>query len=86
MIHSTAYLGLHGQGSLNLTGPGDVIEAQHLVLSLFYAISVILITTSIRAFPLKDQMVGLSLFPLTICYLKILKPAKLHYKICKVPG
>ncbi|KAK4415618.1 hypothetical protein Salat_2669200 [Sesamum alatum] len=40
MIHSTANLGLHGQGSLNLTGPGDIIEAQHLVLSLFYAISV----------------------------------------------
>ncbi|XP_042055568.1 uncharacterized protein LOC121800075 [Salvia splendens] len=40
MIHSTANLGLHGQGSLNLSGPGDVIEAQHLVLSLFYAISV----------------------------------------------
>ncbi|XP_051132101.1 uncharacterized protein LOC127252110 [Andrographis paniculata] len=40
MIHSTANLGLHGQGSLNLTGPGDVIEAQRLVLSLFYAISV----------------------------------------------
>lgn len=40
MIHSTANLGIHGQGSLNLSGPGDVIEAQHLVLSLFYAISV----------------------------------------------
>ncbi|KAL8040499.1 hypothetical protein ABFX02_10G102100 [Erythranthe guttata] len=40
MIHSTANLGLHGQGSLNLSGPGDIIEAQHLVLSLFYAISV----------------------------------------------
>ncbi|KAL3829950.1 hypothetical protein ACJIZ3_018752 [Penstemon smallii] len=40
MIHSTANLGFHGQGSLNLSGPGDVIEAQHLVLSLFYAISV----------------------------------------------
>lgn len=46
MIHSTANLGLHGQGSLNLSGPGDVIEAQHLVLSLFYAISVILSRTS----------------------------------------
>ncbi|KAL8489690.1 hypothetical protein ACS0TY_025547 [Phlomoides rotata] len=40
MIRSTSNLGLHGQGSLNLSGPGDVIEAQHLVLSLFYAISV----------------------------------------------
>ncbi|KAL3644317.1 hypothetical protein CASFOL_012249 [Castilleja foliolosa] len=40
MIHSTANLGIYGQGSLNLSGPGDVIEAQHLVLSLFYAISV----------------------------------------------
>ncbi|KAL2500987.1 glycine-rich protein [Forsythia ovata] len=40
MIHSTANLGLHGQGSLNLSGPGDLIEAQRLVLSLFYAISV----------------------------------------------
>ncbi|KZT75553.1 hypothetical protein F511_47422, partial [Dorcoceras hygrometricum] len=40
IIHSTANLGLHGQGSLNLTGPGDVIEAQRLVLSLFYAINV----------------------------------------------
>ncbi|XP_022893269.1 uncharacterized protein LOC111407817 isoform X2 [Olea europaea var. sylvestris] len=40
MIHSTANLGLHGQGSLNLSGPGDLIEAQRLVLSLFYAIRV----------------------------------------------
>ncbi|XP_027173507.1 uncharacterized protein LOC113773152 [Coffea eugenioides] len=40
MIHSNANLGVHGQGSLNLTGPGDLIEAQHLVLSLFYSISV----------------------------------------------
>ncbi|CAA0814301.1 Unknown protein [Striga hermonthica] len=40
VIHSTANLGIHGQGSLNLSGPGDIIEAQHLVLSLFYAISV----------------------------------------------
>ncbi|XP_073150662.1 uncharacterized protein [Henckelia pumila] len=40
IIHSTANLGLHGQGSLNLTGQGDTIEAQRLVLSLFYAINV----------------------------------------------
>lgn len=40
MIHSNANLGVHGQGSLNLTGPGDLIEARHLVLSLFYSISV----------------------------------------------
>ncbi|KAL3535670.1 hypothetical protein ACH5RR_004131 [Cinchona calisaya] len=40
IIHSNANLGVHGQGSLNLTGPGDLIEAQHLVLSLFYSISV----------------------------------------------
>ncbi|CAI9100492.1 OLC1v1037607C1 [Oldenlandia corymbosa var. corymbosa] len=38
-IRSNANLGIHGQGSLNLTGPGDLIEAQHLVLSLFYSIS-----------------------------------------------
>ncbi|XP_047307889.1 uncharacterized protein LOC124911450 [Impatiens glandulifera] len=39
-IHSNANLGLHGQGSLNLSGPGDLIEAQRLVLSLFSGISV----------------------------------------------
>ncbi|KAL2928800.1 Eukaryotic translation initiation factor 3 subunit H [Bienertia sinuspersici] len=33
-IHSSANLGVHGQGYLNLTGPGNVIEAQRLVLSL----------------------------------------------------
>ncbi|XP_061994425.1 uncharacterized protein LOC133712334 [Rosa rugosa] len=40
VIHSTANLGVHGQGFLNLTGPGDVIEAKHLVLSLFFSINV----------------------------------------------
>ncbi|KAK4753990.1 hypothetical protein SAY87_002094 [Trapa incisa] len=39
MIHSNANLGVHGQGFLNLTGTGDVIEAQRLVISLFYSIS-----------------------------------------------
>ncbi|XP_019191996.1 PREDICTED: uncharacterized protein LOC109186463 isoform X2 [Ipomoea nil] len=39
IIHSNANLGVHGQGSLNLSGPGDLIEAQHLVLSLFYSIN-----------------------------------------------
>ncbi|XP_027340445.1 uncharacterized protein LOC113853926 isoform X2 [Abrus precatorius] len=40
IIHSNANLGVHGQGYLNLSGPGNLIEAQHLILSLFYGISV----------------------------------------------
>ncbi|XP_051151685.1 uncharacterized protein LOC127265751 isoform X2 [Andrographis paniculata] len=40
LIHSNANLGVHGQGLLNLTGPGDCIEAQRLVLSLFYVINI----------------------------------------------
>ncbi|XP_057969132.1 uncharacterized protein LOC131158347 [Malania oleifera] len=40
VIHSNANLGVHGQGSLNLSGTGDLIEAQHLILSLFYVINV----------------------------------------------
>nr|GME14715.1 uncharacterized protein LOC109179865 [Ipomoea batatas] len=40
LIHSNANLGVHGQGLLNLSGPGDCIEAQRLVLSLFYSIHV----------------------------------------------
>ncbi|XP_057421303.1 uncharacterized protein LOC130715242 [Lotus japonicus] len=40
VIHSNANLGLHGQGFLNLSGPGNLIEAQHLVLSLFFSIQV----------------------------------------------
>lgn len=40
MIHSNANLGVHGQGLLNLSGTGDLIEAQRLVLSLFYSIHV----------------------------------------------
>ena len=40
MIRSTANLGVHGQGLLNLSGPGDLIEAQRLILSLFYSINV----------------------------------------------
>ncbi|CAN6974319.1 unnamed protein product [Brassica oleracea var. botrytis] len=40
VIRSNANLGVHGQGLLNLTGPGDSIEAQRLVLSLFYQIYV----------------------------------------------
>lgn len=40
MIHSNANLGVHGQGFLNLSGPGDTIEAERLILSLFYSINV----------------------------------------------
>ncbi|KAG7972713.1 hypothetical protein I3843_07G197400 [Carya illinoinensis] len=40
VIHSNANLGVHGQGLLNLSGRGDWIEAQRLVLSLFYSIHV----------------------------------------------
>lgn len=40
VIQSNANLGVHGQGLLNLSGPGDSIEAQRLVLSLFYSIHV----------------------------------------------
>ncbi|GMP87997.1 hypothetical protein CsSME_00040148 [Camellia sinensis var. sinensis] len=40
VIHSNANLGVHGQGLLNLSGPRDCIEAQRLVLSLFYSIHV----------------------------------------------
>ncbi|KAF8400908.1 hypothetical protein HHK36_014211 [Tetracentron sinense] len=40
VIHSNANLGVHGQGLLNLSGPGDRIEAQRLILSLFYSIHV----------------------------------------------
>ncbi|XP_039008043.1 uncharacterized protein LOC120135987 isoform X1 [Hibiscus syriacus] len=40
VIHSNANLGVHGQGLLNLSGPGDTIQAQQLVLSLFYGIKV----------------------------------------------
>ncbi|CAM8907459.1 unnamed protein product [Rhodiola kirilowii] len=40
VIHSNANLGVHGQGFLNLSGPGDIIEAQRLILSLFSCISV----------------------------------------------
>ncbi|XP_044471176.1 uncharacterized protein LOC123200112 isoform X2 [Mangifera indica] len=40
VIHSNANLGVHGQGFLNLSGSGDCIEAQRLVLSLFYGIHI----------------------------------------------
>ncbi|KAK8553297.1 hypothetical protein V6N13_062106 [Hibiscus sabdariffa] len=40
VIHSNANLGVHGQGFLNLSGPGDMIEAQRLILSLFFSIKV----------------------------------------------
>lgn len=52
-IHSNANLGVHGQGLLNLTGPGDVIEAQRLVLSLFYGIHVSL-CLRFASYPLLD--------------------------------
>ncbi|KAM1605440.1 uncharacterized protein LOC126596812 [Malus sylvestris] len=40
VIHSNANLGVHGQGFLNLSGPGDLIEAQHLILSLFFSVNI----------------------------------------------
>ncbi|KAF8388896.1 hypothetical protein HHK36_025577 [Tetracentron sinense] len=40
VIHSNANLGVNGQGLLNLSGPGDRIEAQRLILSLFSSINV----------------------------------------------
>uniref|UniRef100_A0A0E0DMX3 DUF8003 domain-containing protein n=1 Tax=Oryza meridionalis TaxID=40149 RepID=A0A0E0DMX3_9ORYZ len=38
VIHSIGNLGIHGQGILNLSGDGDTIQAQRLILSLFYNI------------------------------------------------
>ncbi|GAV62168.1 hypothetical protein CFOL_v3_05692 [Cephalotus follicularis] len=52
VIHSNANLGVHGQGFLNLSGPGDIIEAQRLTLSLFFA--VILGPGSLLRGPLED--------------------------------
>jgi hypothetical protein len=40
VIHSNANLGVHGQGYLNLSGPGNLIEAQRLILSLFFSVKV----------------------------------------------
>ncbi|KAG8067383.1 hypothetical protein GUJ93_ZPchr0005g14410 [Zizania palustris] len=40
VIHSNGNLGIHGQGVLNLSGDGDTIQAQRLILSLFYNIMV----------------------------------------------
>ncbi|KAK1265041.1 hypothetical protein QJS04_geneDACA010502 [Acorus gramineus] len=40
VIHSNANLGVHGQGLLNLSGTGNLIEAQRLILSLFYSVLV----------------------------------------------
>nr|XP_043627763.1 uncharacterized protein LOC122599331 isoform X2 [Erigeron canadensis] len=39
-IHSNANLEVRGQGQLNLSGPGDCIEAQRLALSLFYSVNI----------------------------------------------
>ncbi|KAK1417918.1 hypothetical protein QVD17_27054 [Tagetes erecta] len=39
-IHSNANLEVRGQGLLNLSGPGDCIEAQRLALSLFYSVNI----------------------------------------------
>ncbi|KAF8097031.1 hypothetical protein N665_0296s0014 [Sinapis alba] len=40
VIQSNGNLGVHGQGLLHLRGAGDTIEAQRLILSLFYSIKV----------------------------------------------
>ncbi|CAM8901139.1 unnamed protein product [Rhodiola kirilowii] len=40
VIGSTTNLGLYGQGLLKLTGHGDIIRAQRLLLALFYNITV----------------------------------------------
>ena len=61
-IHSNSNLGVHGQGLLNLTGPGDLIEAQRLVLSLFYSIHVSTTSNSANLFyqSLSDMFLTLS--------------------------
>ena len=58
VIHSNANLGVHGQGFLNLTGPGNLIEAQHLILSLFYGINVSLkfIVYNFACFPVFERI------------------------------
>lgn len=40
MIESSANLGMHGQGLLKLSGPGDMLRAQRLFVSLFYTVHV----------------------------------------------
>ncbi|XP_062116917.1 uncharacterized protein LOC133830853 isoform X2 [Humulus lupulus] len=39
-IRSTENLGVHGQGFLNLSESWNLIEAQSLILSLFYSVNV----------------------------------------------
>ncbi|KAK1367713.1 MraZ [Heracleum sosnowskyi] len=40
VVSSNANLAVYGQGLLTLTGPGDVIKAQRVSLSLFYNVSI----------------------------------------------
>ncbi|XP_024388875.1 uncharacterized protein [Physcomitrium patens] len=40
VIESSANLGMHGQGLLKLSGPGDMLRAQRLFVSLFYTVHV----------------------------------------------
>jgi hypothetical protein len=40
VIESSANLGMHGQGLLKLSGPGDSLRAQRLFVSLFYTVHV----------------------------------------------
>lgn len=40
MIFSNSNLGVHGQGFFKLKGPGDVIKAQRLFISLFYNVNI----------------------------------------------
>lgn len=55
-IYSNANLGVHGQGLLKLSGPGDTIKAQRLILSLFYNINVG--PGSVLQAPLEDAAKG----------------------------
>ncbi|CAN0899997.1 hypothetical protein LINGRAHAP2_LOCUS20590, partial [Linum grandiflorum] len=51
-VHSNANLEVHGQGFFNLSGSGNIIEAQRLILSLFFGIYVE--PGSVLRGPLKD--------------------------------
>lgn len=75
MIHSNANLGVHGQGLLNLSGPGDWIEAQRLVLSLFYSIHVssysVLSTGHLSSFCLFEGLVYTHTYTSPYCLIKV---------------
>lgn len=84
MIQSNGNLGVHGQGLLNLTGAGDTIEAQRLILSLFYSIQVRKLNYIMLLLCFLDFLTFYGLLDVEVLKVVVLLGVTWYFHLCRI--